>query len=204
MVSFGVLPEPELYFIFIFFIVSLPPSQSWLCLYSLNEADNEARRHDPVAPLTTTTTSRLPSTRMMMHEHATQAETEESGQRTANLLCPSPNSAASSLMLQPSPTASRRISTGSTFLQAVAAGSSMGGSRPPSPNSGDDAGYSPDPGAISATPTPEPLSSGGGISGGASSGGGKDDASSIAKRKKKRRKMPIINPLVTLPMWPSK
>jgi hypothetical protein len=57
----------------------------------------------------------------------------------------------------------------------------------------------------SATPTPEPLSSGGGGGGASGGSGGKDDTSSYANRmKKKRRKMPIINPLVTLPMWPSK
>ena len=134
--------------------------------------------------------------------HVEHVALEES-QRATGLLCPSTCS-ASSLMLQPSPTASRRISSGSTLLQAAAA-SSLGGSRPPSPGSGDDGGYSPDPGGMisSATPTPEPLSSGGG--GASSGGGGKDDSSSNANRmKKKRRKMPIINPLVTLPMWPSK
>lgn len=182
------------------------------------EADKRARRHAQTTFLTTlppypvtyrspTPTSRLTPTLptiSVCHEHeptvsrpATRAKSS-TDEMSSHLLA-LPVSPATSSTLQPSPTASRRISSGSTLLASATAsidstaGTTCGASVHASLAS-----------ILSSVeshqqqrpPSPDELAADGHH--------GKEREANSGCGATKKRKMPIINPLVTLPMWPSK
>lgn len=123
-----------------------------------------------------------------------------------------PVSPATSSTLQPSPTASRRISSGSTLLASSAAGSidsaagtacgaSVHASLASILSSADSHNQPSSQHHHHGQRAPSPDEST--VDGQHHSGREREAISSGAAAVKKR-KMPIINPLVTLPMWPSK
>lgn len=158
------------------------------------QADKGVRRHAQTTAITTTDTTQLTTTTQsttttsQLKKSARWRRAARPAAEALARLSPLPvkQSASPSHLLHASPTATRRISTGSTLHHGPAGGVT----RPSSPDEGRDAGpeshASLERGTISSAAA-------------ATSASG---ASSVAASKK--RKMPIINPLVTLPMWPSK
>ncbi|XP_059351818.1 diacylglycerol kinase eta-like isoform X3 [Daphnia carinata] len=185
-------------------------------------ADIRARRHAQTTFLTTlppypvtyrspTPTSRLtptPPSISVCRQHepttvsrpATRA-TASGDEASSRLLTVPVSPATSSTTLQPSPTASRRISSGSTLLASAtasidsAAGTACGASVHASLASilsSVDGHQQPRP------PSPDELTADG-----HQHCGKEREATHCGSAATKKRKMPIINPLVTLPMWPN-
>lgn len=208
----------HLSFCFLLYRVFLPVWNPVSC-----EADvKRARRHAQTTFLTTlppypvtyrspTPTSRLtptPPSISVCHEHepttvsrpATRAT--GSGDEMSSRLLAVPVSPATSSTLQPSPTASRRISSGSTLLASATAsidstaGTMCGASVHASLAS---ILSSVDSHQQQRPPSPDELTADG-----HQHSGKEREAINSGCAATKKRKMPIINPLVTLPMWPSK
>jgi hypothetical protein len=122
---------------------------------------------------------------------------------------PATNS-TSSTTLQPSPTASRRISSGSTLLASAAgsidstAGTACGASVHASLASILSSVDSHNNQTLNQQHQRPPSPDESTVDGQHHSAREREAISSGAAAAIKKRKMPIINPLVTLPMWPSK
>lgn len=187
------------------------------------EADKRARRHAQTTTITTTATatsltilptlplplplppspvtrsptpSRLtPTPSITVHEHEPSRPASRAGLSDGSSVPVSPAYSALHLptpSLQPSPTATRRISSGCTLLAAAAAAGTTAAGQPVLTSMLSSVDIRP--------PSPDEMQ------GDAHSGKEREAVScaATAAASTKKRKMPIINPLVTLPMWPSK